>query len=87
MLQEGEPNLNFVADAAKIRLPVTLPPGCAQTFSVVHRNPHRNLGSLGVRRRAKAFVRRRLSEVRDNYLSKNPRVLGAAKSLQGYLSH
>ncbi|HXY51062.1 MAG TPA: hypothetical protein VEI01_16545 [Terriglobales bacterium] len=82
VLHNGRPCLNVVADGAGVRLSVTLPPGRAHTFSVVHRNPHLHLGSLGLRRETQAFVRRRLSEVRDNYLSKSPRALAAAKTLQ-----
>ena len=35
--------------------------------------------------KAKAFFRRRLSELRDNQLSKNPELLSVAKALQRYL--
>lgn len=87
VLQDGTSCVNFAADDAGIRLSVDLPPGSSQTFSVVHRNPHVNLGSLGFRWKAGAFVRRRLSEVRDNYLSRSPHVLAAAKSLQRCLLH
>lgn len=82
VLRDGIPCMDFSADAAGIRLSVDLPAGSLQTFSVVHQNPHRDLGDLGFRYKAKAFVRRRLSEVRDNYLSKSPRVLAVAKTLK-----
>jgi hypothetical protein len=57
-------------------------PGDSDTFSVVYRNDQTAIKNLGLRWNTKAFLRRRLSEVRDNYLSKNPRVLAAAEALQ-----
>jgi hypothetical protein len=83
VLQDGAPLVDFTADDVGVRLSVNLAPGNSQTFSVLHRNPHVGLGKLGLRRKAAAFVRRRLSEVRDNYLSKNPHVLAAAYILSG----
>jgi len=80
--QDGAPCMNFTADSTGIRLSVDVPARSAQTFSVVRQNSHADIGSLGFGHKAKAFVRRRLSEVRDNYLSKSPGVLNAAKTLQ-----
>ncbi len=85
VLADGALCTNFTADAAGIRVHADLPANRSRTFSVVYRNPHGNLGSLGFRRDSKAFVRRRLSELRDNYLTKSPRVLAVAKTLQRYL--
>ncbi|MGD1102102.1 MAG: hypothetical protein ABSA59_08540 [Terriglobia bacterium] len=65
-----------------IRVLAELAPGTSQTFSAVYRNGHATHGSLGFWWDAKAFLRRRLCEVRDNYLSKNQHVLTAAKTLQ-----
>lgn len=69
-------------DDAGLRLSVELAPGSLRTFSLVHRNVHTTVGSLGLRWNAQAFLRRRLSEVRDNYLSKNQHLLVAAKAFQ-----
>jgi hypothetical protein len=70
-------------DEKGIRFSFDLHPGESRRFSVVYQN---NFGLSDANRRvqwkAKAFVRRRLSEVRDNYLSKNPRLLSVAKALQ-----
>jgi hypothetical protein len=82
VLKDGTPCVNFEADDAGTRLSVDLAPGSSQTFSVVYRNVHATLRSLGFRRNARAYLRRRLSEVRDNYLSKNLPMLAAAKTLQ-----
>jgi hypothetical protein len=82
VLQDGTPYSRYEVDDAGIRLSVELAPSSSQIFSVVHRNDHATLRSLGIRWNTKAFVRRRLSEMRDNYLSKNQHVLAVAKSLQ-----
>ena len=37
---------------------------------------------FGLRHAARVFVRRRMSELRDNYISKSPALLSAAKSIQ-----
>ncbi len=82
VLMDGTPYCGFEIDDAGLRLSVELAPGSSQTFSVVHRNVHATVRNLGLRWNARAFLRRRLSEVRDNYLSKNQRLLTAAKTLQ-----
>jgi hypothetical protein len=69
-------------DESGIRILAELPPGTSQRYSVVYRNHQATLGNPGFMWDAKVFVRRRLSEVRDNYLSKNQHVLTAAKTLQ-----
>ena len=82
VLVDGTPCRGFEIDDAGLRLSVELPPGSSQTFSLVHRNVHATVRSLGLRWNAQAFLRRRLSELRDNYLSKNQHLLTAAKALQ-----
>jgi hypothetical protein len=82
VLQDERQPVKFTSDGINIHVTTALPGGSSRTFSLVHQNPHREFGDLGLRRKTKAYVRRRLSEVRDNYLSKNPRVLAAAKKLQ-----
>jgi len=59
-----------------------LPPRCSQSVSLVFRNDYPSLGGLGFRWHAKAFVRRRLSEVRDNYISKNQLAMTFAQSVK-----
>jgi hypothetical protein len=82
VLMDGTPCCGFEIDDAKLRLSVDLAPGSSQTFSLVHRNIHATVRNLGLRWNAQAFLRRRLSEVRDNYLSKNQRLLKAARAFQ-----
>jgi len=70
------------SDDTGMRVLAELPPGASQVFSIVYRNDQAAVGTPGLKWDAKAFLRRRLSEVRDNYFSKNEHVLTAAKTLQ-----
>ncbi len=79
---DGAVGGGFEIDDAGPRLSIELTPGSSRRFSLVHRNNHAAVGSLGLRWNAQAFLRRRLSEIRDNYLSKSQPVLAAAKILQ-----
>jgi hypothetical protein len=82
LLCDGTPcaGLN-ISDVATTAI-VDLQAGSSQTFALVHQNNHGTLNDLGFRRTVGGFLRRRLSEVRDNYLSKSPAVLTAAVKLQ-----
>jgi hypothetical protein len=82
VLRDGTRIPGFEFDDTGIRVSAELPPGASQVFSVACRNDHATRGNPGFMWDAKAFLRRRLSEVRDNYLSKNQHVLTAAKTLQ-----
>jgi hypothetical protein len=82
VLMDGTSCCGFELDDSGLRLTVELAPGSSHTFSLVYRNIHATVRSLGLRWNAQAFLRRRLSEVRDNYLSKNKYLLTAAKVLQ-----
>jgi hypothetical protein len=82
VVRDGTPVPWLEDENAMIKVSVELSPGESHTFSVVSRKDSTTIKNLGLRWNTKAFVRRRLSELRDNYLSKNPRVLAAAKSLQ-----
>ena len=81
VLQDGTP-CSFEVDDFGIRLSVDLAPGISQTLSVVYRNDYARFGSLGFPWKTKAFLRRRLSEVRDNYVSKNQHLMTLAQTLQ-----
>ncbi len=82
VLVDGALSCDFKKDDAGIRLSVELGPGVCQTFSLVHRNDYTAVRKLGLRWNTKAFLRRRLSEIRDDYLSKNEHLLRAAKTVQ-----
>jgi hypothetical protein len=86
VLREGKP-CDFRSDESGIRLSAQLAPSTAETFSVVCGNVHPTLERLGFQRNARAFLRRRLSEVRDNYVSKNRSMMAAAKMIRGRFVH
>jgi hypothetical protein len=78
---KGALDFSFEICGSLIRLSVQLPPRCSQTLSLVFRNEYPSLGELGFLWDARAFVRRRLSEVRDNYISKNRLTMAVAQSV------
>ena len=82
VLQDGTNSLGVTTENDRIRVLADLPAGASQTFSIVYRNDHTALGKPGVMWDARAHLRRRLCELRDNYLSKNQQMLMAAKALQ-----
>jgi hypothetical protein len=79
VLRDGLPGPEFEATREGIAVSAELQAGAAHTFTVVHGNSHGMLNGIGVRRTVRGFVRRRLSELRDNHLSKTPRLLAAAE--------
>ena len=80
VLKGGAPCRNFQIDDAGIRVSVELAPCTSETVAVVYQNCYAMLENLSFKRNIKAFLRRRLSEIRDNHLSKNPRILAIAKT-------
>ena len=82
VLSNGTPVRDLEITKARLRLSLDLAPSNSRILSLVHRRAHVTASSLGIRWTTQAFLRRRLSEVRDNYLSKNQHVLTAAKALQ-----
>jgi hypothetical protein len=82
MHMDGMPYCGFEIGDAGLPLSVELAPGSSQTFSLVHQNIDATVRNLGLGWNVKAFLRRRLSELRDNYLSKNQYLLTAAKAVQ-----
>jgi hypothetical protein len=82
VLRDGVPLPVAQINDTQVRVLVELPPDASQMFSVVYLNDHAAVGKPGFVWDARAFLRRRLSEARDNYFSKNQLVLTAAKSLQ-----
>jgi hypothetical protein len=82
VLRDGLPFRGVEADNTSIRVLAELPARSYQVFSVACRNNQPSAEKLGLIWDARVFLRRRLSEVRDNYLSKNQRMLTTAKALQ-----
>lgn len=79
-----EPALPYEAGIEGVAVETVLEPRSAEIFSLLHRNTHGH-EPLGFRRNAKAALRRQLSEVRDNYISKSPRALAVARTLRHLL--
>jgi hypothetical protein len=72
----------FEIDDAGLRISMELAPRSSRTVSLVYRNDQAPVRSIGLRWKLRAFLRRRLSEFRDNYLSRNRGLLTAAKAFQ-----
>lgn len=83
---DGKPILDFSIQTDNVRFSFILPPSTSSAFSWVYRNDFgfSNL-DRGWQQRFKVFLRRRLSENRDNFLSKSPSLLSLVRSLQGRL--
>ena len=81
VLQGCVPTHSLVVDDSTIRVSVELPPHSCQTISVVYQNNYSSLEGLGFLWGPKAFIRRRLSEARDNYISKNQFATAVAQAL------
>ena len=79
---DGRPFDLFEADEFGIRLSVELTPGDSNAFSVVYRNDYSSLEDLGFCWSAKAYIRRRICELRDNYISKNRHATALADVLR-----
>jgi hypothetical protein len=82
VLRDGVTDHPYEIDDSRIRLSVALAPGTSCTFSVVYRNSDSSQVNLGFRWDAKVFVRRRVAEMMDNYVSKNQFVSTLTKTLR-----
>jgi hypothetical protein len=83
VLLDGTPWPDAQVDDKDIRLSFDLPPRESRKFSVVFRNDFAlSEANSRVPWKVKAFFRRRLSELRDDHLSKSPQLLSLAKALQ-----
>ena len=86
VLNDGTPCDDMEVSESRVQLSARLQPLSSATFSLLHRNLDSTRSTLGFQSNAKAFVRRRLSELRDNQLSRFPRLRNAAQTLrQRYL--
>ena len=86
VLVDGIPGPDERANGASVSLLCELPPHSSKTFLLVQQN---DFGSSDEHHtlpwRVKAFLRRRLSEIRDNYLSKSRPLSSVAKLLKRHL--
>jgi hypothetical protein len=86
VLEGGVPSASFDSEDSSVRVSSELPPHSSREFCIVYRNSYPSLKGLGFGWGTKAFVRRRLSEVRDNYISKNERALDFVRALRRQVS-
>jgi hypothetical protein len=82
VLQNGGANHTFTVDDSTVRLSVELDPHSRQALSIAHQNKYPSLEGLGLVWDTKAFIRRRLSEARDNYISKNQFAMAVGQTLK-----
>lgn len=68
-------------DPAEARIFVVLPPGATNSFSIRCPQTSHEPASLSLRHNVRAFIRRRLSELRDNHISKHPLLLEMATAM------
>jgi len=72
----------YSVDEFAVSIATRIDPGETGCFSIRDFPTNANTTRFGFRHTARAFIRRRLSEMRDNYICKSPALLAAAKSLQ-----
>lgn len=82
VLLDGEPCGSFESNPAGVSLPIEMAPRASRTLSLVYPQLSMATSRLGARRTIRAFVRRRLSEIRDNYLSRNELALAFAQKVR-----
>jgi hypothetical protein len=80
-IRNGDQPIPAEREERSIRALVRMPPGSAE-FSLHYPNPYQIRAGLGWKHWIHAAARRRLSELRDNYLSRSPGTLAVAKALQ-----
>jgi len=78
---DGKPASAFTVPGPEDRIAVEVPAGARQA-ALVYRSSPEAVPATGLRWRATMMAKRRLSEFRDNYLSKNERILASAKAIQ-----
>jgi len=71
-------------EGASVHLTLDLPAGASRRIEIIHKNEFGlSDANQQVDWRAKALVRRRLSDIRDNVLCRYPRLLAVAKTVLG----
>lgn len=86
VLMDGVPYRGAEVDGSGLQLHAEIAPGCTKTFSVIYRTAPVTAKGLGAMWIVRAFLRRRLSEFRDNYLSKNRLIFAASMACYRKLS-
>ena len=70
-----------------IGVSAVLEPGTREVFTLQHRQSNSTRIRISPTYHACAILRRRLSEIRDNYISKSPALLAATKTMRRALHH
>ena len=73
---------NFERIEGSLRTTIELSAGESVILAVIHAPGDPDQRTLDLKWKAKAFLRRRLSEFRDNYLYRNDGILKAARAVQ-----
>ena len=87
IFRNGVPCSDVELSDSRVRVSAVLEPGGSEVFSIHHRRPEAAPVRMSFSYSTHAFVRRRLSEIRDNYISKSPTLLAATKTLRRSLLH
>jgi hypothetical protein len=82
MYQNDRRCAEYSSDELAVSIAIRIDAGSSDCLSIRDVLTDANVTRFGFRHAASVFVRRRLSEMRDNYISKSPALLAAAKSLQ-----
>jgi hypothetical protein len=82
VLLDGESSGLFDSNGQGVSVAVEMAPRASRTLSLVYPQVSMALPGLGARRTIRALVRRRLSEIRDNYLSRNELALTVAQKIR-----
>jgi hypothetical protein len=82
VLRNGVPCTDVELSDSQVRVSAVLEPGVSEVFSIHQRRPNATLVRMSFSYGTRAFVRRRLSEIRDNYISRSPSLLAATKTLR-----
>lgn len=80
----GASTFECVGDS--VRMTAEIPAGSSAIFSLAGSPSHIDSRGLDLRWKTKAYLRRRLSEFRDNHLYRSPRILQVARAIQHRVS-
>ena len=85
--RNGRRCTEFSVDESGVRIVARINAGKSERISMNDIPALPNELRFGFRHAARVFVRRRLSEMRDNYVSKSPVLMAAARSIQRSFEH
>jgi hypothetical protein len=86
ILIDGLKLKHFSRNGGNIEFEIVLEPNIEKTIKIIYKNPYQS-GNIeqGVIEKLKIFLRRRLTEVRDEYISKDERLLNAVSKYKNKL--